>query len=753
MIIDAVALGNQLTVFKAKLGGFQSFSPAEGGYFECERSYKDDLIASFHGRFDTLIAEEAEGMVWFKEMLDFLKYRLPSTGKPQNFVTWQIIDHMSKAPSAWQSLIGDAVAKLLISDDRPQDLFGSFWTDWEAAASLVHEPFVVANLNASEGRIHSIAGLLLALQRPNEAVIVRPKLWQTQANLLAKDSLFKQGASPSQNYLNCLAFAQALFLKFRELNLAPKDLWDVQGFLWVLDKFVTPDEITLPNILELPNMTHSHPLNLILHGPPGTGKTYATAKIAVEMCGEIAPNDRLDLMAAYHRLCEAGRIEFVTFHQSFAYEDFVEGLRPEQIEGGAGFELKPTDGVLKRIAAKAAAVAVSGTEPGFNVSGREIFKMSLGRAFNEEDAYLFEDCINNNYVGLGYGGDVDFSDETFASYANIRDHWRGTSPDAVNNDPNIQLIYALRGWMKEGDLVVISEGNLRFRAIGVVTGPYEFEAEGAPFYKHRRSVRWLWQTDQALPYDLIQKKKFSQVSLYNLGNAGLKLEALQDLLTPKIANNAAPLPHVLIIDEINRANVSKTFGELITLLEDDKRLGATNQLKVRLPYSGETFGLPSNLHVLGTMNTADRSIALLDTALRRRFDFQEIMPEPDVLDAVVESVAVSAILRGLNARIEWLYDRDHLIGHAWLMGADSDEALSQRFKTKIIPLLQEYFHENWDNVRAALGETSATARFVSKTLLTPPPGFEGASERYHYRVLDGPYGAVAWAQIADNVTP
>jgi 5-methylcytosine-specific restriction enzyme B len=492
----------------------------------------------------------------------------------------------------------------------------------------------------------------------------------------------------------------------------------------------------------------SHPLNLILHGPPGTGKTYATAKYAVEMCGEVAPEDRHELMATYDRLNEAGRIAFVTFHQSFAYEDFVEGLRPEPIEGGSGFELLPRNGVLKEIAGRAGAKTENLGDTEIDLTGRSFFKTSLGRAFNEEDAPLYDDCIENCYIGTGYGGDVDFSAPEFENYSAIKDRWRQVDEHAVPNDPNIQLIFALRSWMKKGDIVIVSEGNLKFRAIGEVTGDYEFATDEQPYYRHRRKVRWLWKTDKALPYSLIQSKKFSQMSLYNLSNAGLKLDAIAAKIAPTQSVAGGPLPHVLIIDEINRANVSKTFGELITLLEDDKRLGAENQLKVTLPYSGESFGLPQNLHVLGTMNTADRSIALLDTALRRRFAFEELMPDPAVLTAAIGGIPASAILRGLNERVEWLYDRDHLIGHAWLIGADTDEELSARFKTKIIPLLQEYFHEDWSRVRAALGEVGDQALFVKKIKLAAPLGFEGAQERYRYEVQPGPYGAAAWAQVA-----
>jgi len=481
------------------------------------------------------------------------------------------------------------------------------------------------------------------------------------------------------------------------------------------------------------------PLNSILFGPPGTGKTHETAKLAVEICDGEAPVERNKLMARYQELKKEGQISFVTFHQSYGYEDFVEGLRPEINQGQVTYSVRP--GLFKEVCD--AARRNTRIKPGLKgkpLRERTIFKMSLGVAGTAEGRRVFKTCIENEMLLLGWGGNADFD-----SCSNQEEMiLRAKESDALEKpESHARYISVFKEEMKQGDIIIASHGNNFFQAIGEVIGEYEYlEVPMAGNFHQKRAVRWLAVYEGKRPVEEIFDKRFMMSSLYKLNPKDLKFDTLEKLLSNE--HSATNVPFVLIIDEINRANISKVFGELITLLESDKREGQVNALTVRLPYSGDDFSIPNNLFIIGTMNTADRSIALLDTALRRRFEFEELGPDYETLPKEnIDGINLRLLLAAINERIEYLYDRNHTIGHAYLIDVNNLSELQLAFRRKIIPLLQEYFYEDWSKVKAVLNDDGA---FIEEQENIPSGleaiiDYQDAKPRYKVNRTPFPLGA------------
>ncbi len=497
----------------------------------------------------------------------------------------------------------------------------------------------------------------------------------------------------------------------------------------------------------------SRPTNLILHGPPGTGKTFSTAAEAVRLCDGALPHsgDDAAVRNRYAELVNAKQVHFVTFHQSYSYEDFVEGLRPTTREDdGAsatgGFRLEPVAGVFREIAALAEQARKSAAEgrrgQGFDLLGRRFWKMGLGAIGSEE--HVYSAAIEGGYVALGWGQDVDWSDSRFASLEEMRKEWTTRYPEDKTPSQTSQP-WVLRNKLTAGDLVIVPYGNSAFRAIAEVKSDYYFELSEDATYNQRRKVRWLLTLDEPLPLDTIVEGNFTMRTLYEIPEHRVRREALVRLISrpEDVREPTPPDQFVLIIDEINRADISKVFGELITLIEPDKRIGGDYELKATLPYSKASFGVPDNLHIVGTMNTADRSIALLDTALRRRFEFRELMPQPGFLGAV-DGIQLSKLLTTLNERIEYLFDREHQIGHGFFMRCQSRADVDDVMRRKVIPLLAEYFYDDWNKLALVLGdadegEGDRKGGFLDRWQLKPTNGVSGDGEaqpRYRWKVRD-----------------
>ncbi|MBY6059333.1 AAA family ATPase [Leisingera daeponensis] len=504
--------------------------------------------------------------------------------------------------------------------------------------------------------------------------------------------------------------------------------------------------------------------NLILYGPPGTGKTYETAWEAVRLCcgDEVAnarkgPENRSALMEEYRKLVADGLVTFVTFHQSMSYEEFVEGLRPEtqngdrqRLDGDApesgGFRLKVEDGIFKLFSEEAR------KDPGEDGAQnrmdrrRRVVRFGLtGSNWRE----ALDRAIKEGRVEWPYGGDIDWSAPEYEDWQSIKARRQQDDPDTLGNHPSVYGTWLWRAGAETGDYVLLTVGKARVVAVGQVNGEYEFRsASDETHVQHLRPVKWLWSNPDGADRASIYATDFTSFHpAYTLNEDALRWEGLEKLVFGENAahNQPAGRPHVLIIDEINRANISKVFGELITLLEPDKRIGQPNEIRLALPYSKKSFGVPSNLHIVGTMNTADRSIALLDTALRRRFRFREVMPDPSVLPNNVDGIDLQKLLTRLNGHIEYLFDREHQIGHAYFTGCQSRADVESVMRDAIIPLLAEYFYEDWSKIAMVLEgspipeESNFEGHFLRGERLKPQ-GFESDAEdgrvRMRWRVKD-----------------
>ena len=428
-------------------------------------------------------------------------------------------------------------------------------------------------------------------------------------------------------------------------------------------------------------------LNTILYGPPGTGKTYHTALYAVSIIEEtdieiLKKEEYSEILDRYNMYKEADLIEFTTFHQSYGYEEFIEGIKPVVSDDGE-MTYKVVPGVFKRFCDKASTPRSKKIKTN---SDPVVWKVSLAKT---GDNPVRSECLNNGHVRIGWDeyGEIITEDTDF-------------------NNGGKAILNAFINEMREGDIVVSCYSESTADAIGIVTGAYSWNPEYSE-YKRVRPVKWIAKGKFNIT-DINGGKNMTLSAVYKLNNIELeKLYAYVAEETESVVENKDK--HVFIIDEINRGNVSKILGEAITLIETGKRKGAEEELQVTLPYSGKKFGVPKNVYIIGTMNTADRSIATLDTALRRRFFFKEMLPDVNVLNGVsVEGISISGMLERINKRVEVLYDREHTIGHAYFMSLKNDptiETLAKIFENNIIPLLQEYFYEDYEKIRLVLGDS------------------------------------------------
>nr|WP_251825559.1 AAA family ATPase [Campylobacter jejuni] len=398
----------------------------------------------------------------------------------------------------------------------------------------------------------------------------------------------------------------------KEANQIVKDFQDMINYFNIFDK----------NDFKLrAEFSTFIPLNQILYGPPGTGKTYHIIDKALEIFGENLES-RDDKKAKFDEYVRKGQIVFTTFHQSYGYEEFVEGIKPriDSEENSKEIEYEIKDGIFKDFCDKALVV-----KQNFN--------------FNQIKDDFLDHCREKKSI-IYKNKEYKFEEPNNLITGNLKIH-----------------INYIRDMIEQ---IGLSYSNLS-----------DTEIEG-----------------------YIRLKIDSGDNIIN------NYKIILDYFYYKYIN----FSFVFVIDEINRGNISKIFGELITLIEPSKRIGEKEELKVILPYSKKEFGVPKNVYIIGTMNTADRSITSLDTALRRRFEFIEMMPDVSKLSMDCEGINLQELLKAINTRIEYLLDREKTIGHAFFIGVENLNDLKSIFQNKIIPLLQEYFYNDYALINAVLND-------------------------------------------------
>lgn len=414
------------------------------------------------------------------------------------------------------------------------------------------------------------------------------------------------------------------------------------------------------------------------------------------------------VFSRYLKYKDDGLVAFTTFHQSFGYEEFIEGIRPvvsieENAETGREIQYEVHDGIFKSFCDKAGTPIDRGTSLDLGIGkSPSVWKVSLeGTGENPTRS----ECMENNHIRIGWDGYGD-------SISDVTDY---------SNDGGRTVLNAFYNRMQIGDIVMSCYSSKTIDAIGVITGEPEWH-DDYPHFKRLRKVNWLVKGINEDIVDFNAGKTMTLSSVYKLSVSVSDALLILRKVNPTLFKLKVKIPNrVFIIDEINRGNISKIFGELITLLEPTKRIGAKEQLRAILPYSGQHFGVPDNVYIVGTMNTTDRSIALIDTALRRRFNFVELQPESSILaDVLVEGIDISQILETLNKRITVLLDREHTIGHSYMLPLKVDptlETLASIFQYTIVPLLQEYFYDDYEKIQLVLGDNQKpddSTRFILK---------------------------------------
>ncbi len=498
------------------------------------------------------------------------------------------------------------------------------------------------------------------------------------------------------------------------------------------------DEIL--RISQLNQNKMNHPLNQILFGCPGSGKTYSTKKFAVEIIENRkfgnTKKEREEILKLYDNYYNNKQISFTTFHQSLSYEDFIEGIKPIMIEdkNSETVGYKIISGIFKTCCAIASYYCYKEQQKIEHISKEYEFE-ELYEAFLQYNRNLQTPKVYKSISGKPI--------EIFEINKNDSIRARSQGSTSIHVAPltreNILKLYdeftnanEIKSLQQIKNVVGVSPRLTEFFAI--FEGLKEFE---------NNIFKPLTKEDS----EKIEIN-FDEEEIIKKFEAGVFKNSVRKTAEDKI--DVPPI--IIVIDEINRGNVSSIFGELITLLEEDKRLGQKEAIEVTLPYSKSVFSIPHNIYVIGTMNTADRSVEALDTALRRRFSFIEMKSDPNIIGAVNDNNGILSespdinlidLLTKINERIELLLDKDHQIGHSYFIGINTLDELKTTFKNKVIPLLEEYFYGDFGKIGLVLGDQFVETKSLqnNKNILSNFKGYDDVDfltdkKIYNFKEID-----------------
>ena len=564
-----------------------------------------------------------------------------------------------------------------LSKDQPQQLANNFalltnedvplsdrLSDFKSAmGELCGDKF---NVKANDERT---ASAFLACWNPNKYTFYKDEIYQNYCSYINEPA--QKAGNKYPHYLQLLESLVQTIRQDAELTdkfatetdgMLQSDLLIAQNILWQMKDMMKKEENN-PNINpqneynmipeNIRQFTNILRLkkNIILQGAPGTGKTYNTAALALAICGEQIPEDHEEVISRYEELQKEGRIGFVTFHQSMDYEDFVEGIKPISVNGNISYRVE--NGIFKIICEK-------------------------GQCHSNKESHFFKE-ENRVIVSQAVHSDID---------------------EAINS--------FMRDIPKEGIYIPSARNSSKMFLVYKDGGKLFAKGDGRSYQVSMKSVR---SGDYALEHQSYEPAVGQYIREHYLNKPiSQSVETKNDENETRDNHN-----YVLIIDEINRGNVSKIFGELITLLEADKRIGGDHPIKVTLPYSKESFGVPSNLYIIGTMNTTDRSVGNIDYAVRRRFAFatlkadKELVKQNSISPAIELFEAVELFIKKHQIDMEF---EDLMVGHSYFFAKDEYE-LELKWQYEILPLLNEYIKDGIVNAKP-IGSDMTIADFVGE---------------------------------------